>query len=521
MRVPMCLAGLIASMCFVVSAQGVVSTGLDQIGSIIAKEERLAKKVDPAVIEEAANAAEQMNTLIVQAIVGEGVANDGIITASDAMQINLFLVDRHQETYASLREKFFAIERKGSRELLLNTNAINSVFSNVYNIGLEVHDKCRMSRPDGKKGTSFKTVSYYLSELLADDLANQTLVNPDFQEITGTTGTSLDQMIDLIFIDRGLNKRIPLQDMREAALAADEMNSLILDAIFQEGLANDGNLSVADVRQINLYLVQNHRELWAELHGDDEDGEDEEESGYHYIQNDGATTRMFAANLFNSVLDGIYHLGFKTDKKNRLVNEDGNANKNFEQVAWWLGTILEDELVTGQLANNEYREVAGTTETSFDLIIPIIYEDEGLQYRVSTSDIRTGAEMANRMNKLIVEAIRETEAALDDHISADEVGQINRYLVARYAEEWKELHGDDEEDVETGFHRIQNDGAVSEAFGKNLINNVADSVYHLGFETPYDNRLVNEDGKKNASFKTIAYWFNRSLEEDYALGLLD
>ena len=510
MKVSTYLTGVITALFLVVSAQAVaaLSTGLNRIGPIIANEEYLAKKVDPAQIEEAAHAAAQMNALIVEAIVAEAVVNDGKITPADALQINRYLVYHYRNMYASLREAFSAIERKGSRIELFNTNAINTVFSSIYNLGLEAKEKCG----------GFKMVSYYLSALLAVELANKTLVNPNYQEVSGTTGTALDQMIALIFVDRGLNKYIPLQDMREAARAADALNTLILEAIFQEGLANDGKLSVADARQINLYLVENHLTIWAELHGDDEE---EKEWGYHYIQNDGATTRMFADNLFNSVLDGIYHLGFKTNKKYGLVNEDGNANKSFETVAWWLDTLREAELASGQLVNAQYQEVIGTTGTILDYIIPIIYIDEGLQYRVSMSDIRTGAATANRMNELIVEAIRETDVAHDDYISADEIGVLNRYLVEQHAQEWKELHGDDGEEYETGFHRIQNDGAVIEILGQNFVNNFADSIYHLGFETPYEYRLVNEDGNKNASFKTVAYWFNLIFHLYFKTGLLD
>lgn len=511
MRFSMGIAGILASIFLAFSANAALTnTGLDQIGVIIAGEEKLERKVSPEQIAAAADAAEQMNAWIVEAIIQEGLANDGEITAADAMQINLYLVEHYRDVYASLRDDYYAIECKGARQKLLNTNAVNYVFAYVYNLGLETYDKCRMSKPGGRKGGSFKTASYYLSELLAEDLASGALVNQSFEEFAGTTDTVLDQMIELIFVDRGLNKRIPLHDMRQAARSADAMNVLILKAIVEEGLANDGVLSAADARQMNIYLVENHLDQWAELHGDDEK---DKEWGYHYIQNDGATTRMFAENLFNSVLDGIYHLGFKTNKRCQLVNEDGRANKSFEKVAWWLNTILQEELASGQLKNDDYPEVIGDTGTALDEIIEIIKNDEGLQYRASTSDIRTGAAMANRMNELIVEAIDDLGIFTDNEIDPDEVAAINQYLVERHEMEWKELHGDDEKDYETGFHRIQNDGAVAEAFGKNLINTIADSIYHLGFKTPYDYRLVNEDGRKNASFKTVAYWLNRIMNE--------
>jgi len=127
-----------------------------------------------------------------------------------------------------------------------------------------------MSKPDGSKGGSFKIVCYYLNKLLVHELANQTLINPDFQEVAGTTDTALDALVDLIFSDRGLNNKVALDEMQDAARTADAMNKLILEAIVHEGLANDGNISIADFREINLYLVRNYAEIWIVLHGDDE-----------------------------------------------------------------------------------------------------------------------------------------------------------------------------------------------------------------------------------------------------------
>ncbi len=69
-----------------------------------------------------------------------------------------------------------------------------------------------------------------------------------------------------------------------------------------------------------------------------------EETGFHLVQNDGATTRLFGSyNAVNTVADGIYHLGFPVDG-NRLLNEDGNRNASLESVAHWLEELLADDL---------------------------------------------------------------------------------------------------------------------------------------------------------------------------------
>jgi hypothetical protein len=228
---------------------------------------------------------------------------------------------------------------------------------------------------------------------------------------------------------------------------------------------------------------------------------------------------MYADNVMNTIADGIYHLGFATNRKDRLLNEDGNANQRFEKVAWWLNSSLKKDLEEGKFVNPNYQEVQGTTGTSFDKMIPYIYNDEGLIYHVSMEDIREGARTANEMNKLIVEAIKATGIAEDDYISMDDIKAINKYLVENHASEWVELHGDDEDGEETGYHRIQNDGASGIMNNRNTINSLADGIYHLGFPTRFKDNLENEDGNKNVSFSNVAYWLNKSLKKDILGGV--
>ena len=48
---------------------------------------------------------------------------------------------------------------------------------------------------------------------------------------------------------------------------------------------------------------------------------------------------------------------------------------------------------------------------------------------------------------------------------------------------------------------------------------MADGIYHLGFEMRWG-RLLNEDGKTNASILDVASWLDRLLAEDLAKGTL-
>jgi hypothetical protein len=340
-----------------------------------------------------------------------------------------------------------------------------------------------------------KNSKFILSVTTASLLLSSTL--------SAETGTGLDKIIEIIDTDSTLNSRVTGDAIEEAIYSADRMNSIILEAIFENGLANDKEISTSDAREINNFIYTNYSEEWKTLHGDDEDGV---ESGFHLVQNNGARTKLFGKNAINRVADSIYHLGFETHRKNRLLNEDDNKNASFKKVANWLNSLLIDDLES--LSNSSVVEVTGSTNTGLDDIIEIIYTDVGLQKRVSTGDIREGAKSADEMNKILLEAIYATGVTNDGEIVADEIRELNSYLSTNYATEWAELHGDDEVGEETGFHLVQNDGAKRKLFGKNAINKIADGIYHLGFETQFKNRLSNEDGNKNASFKKVASWLN-------------
>ena len=489
---------------------------LDQISEIINNDRKLNYKVASDIVLDAKEAALRMNEILKEAIFSKALTNDSKITASDAREINNYIVEKYADEWKTLKDRYSKIEKYGEIKAL-NKNAINKVWGRIYNIGFERYDRKYLANKDAKRSISFPYVAYLLDEVVDKD----SLKNSDFKEVVGTTNTSLDKIVGVILNDRGLNNSKntdnTTSDLRAGAYYADKMNHLLIEGIKATGIANDGHFTPADIRTLNNYLVENYEQEWATLHGDDED---DEESGYHRVQNDGATTRMFGENVINTIADGIYHLGYKTDLKNRLVNEDGNANQTFEDVAWWLEISLKEDIKAGKFANPDFKEVVGETGTSLDKIIPIIYNEEGLLRKVSMDDIREAARCANEMNKLLVEAIKETGVAEDRYISTDDVKTINKYLVANHATEWAELHGDDEDDEETGFHRIQNDGAVSYIEGKNLINTVADGIYHLGYETKYTNNLVNEDGNKNVTFYSVSFWLNKYLKDDLQNGKL-
>jgi len=282
-----------------------------------------------------------------------------------------------------------------------------------------------------------------------------------FKRIAGTslsqTDTGLDQLVDTMSTDLGLSGRVSSRDLTEGNQAANAMNAIIVAAVNATGVAENGVFSAADVRTLNAYIRANHLDEWTALHGDDEGNG--EETGFHLIQNDGATENYRGDNLTNTVADGIYHLGFKIQGGN-LLNEDGNANASVQQVAEWLTQFYTDR---------------STSQTGLDRMTDMIMADKGLDNRISDSEIAQGTDAANSMNVIIDKAIRATGATEDGAITVDDVRAINAYIRSNHLDEWIASHGDDENGEETGFHLVQNDGANTRMFGKNFVNTVADA----------------------------------------------
>jgi len=308
------------------------------------------------------------------------------------------------------------------------------------------------------------------------------------QGTQGTTQTGLDQLVDIVDTDFGLAGRISDADIQWGGEFADKMNAIIVEAVNQTGVAREGQFSTDAVRTINAHIRENYQEEWKILHGDDE--KCREETGFHLVQNDGATSYFRGKNLVNTVADGIYHLGFEI-QGGRILNEDGNANASLEQLAQWLTVFYTDR---------------STTQTGLDRMTDMILADKNLAKKIPESDIHQGADAANRMNEILAEALDQVLAPGDTGITISHIRAMNTYIRDNYLDEWTGLHGDDEKNgEETGFHLVQNDGAGTRMFKKNFVNTISDGVYHLGFEIQGD-YILNEDGDKNASLSDLADW---------------
>ena len=504
-------------------------TGLDRLLDAILDDPGLQDRIPTSEIRAGAQAAAELNQMILTIIKDEGLANDGRITASDVYRINAVIradddlfrrfVALHGDDEGGEETGFHLVQNDGGRTTLFASNAINTVADGLYHIGFAT-DQGRLLNEDGDKNASVQTVAGWLDSLLRADLDAGTLANPAVTvPPAGASGTGLDRIVQIIADDPALERRIDIADISGGIDAANTLNALLLDGIRATGAANDGVIQTADMRDVNAWLRADavRYATFLAAHGDDEDGT---ETGFHLVQNDGAVSRLFGENAVNTVADGIYHFGFDISR-GRFLNEDGAKNQSVEDVAAWVNELLSDADMAGLANAAVTTHVAGSSGTGLDRLVDIIMGDPGLNDDIATSEIVAGAQAADALNALIRDGLIAVGAAQDGAISAADITAVNGWIRADAARlaRFTELHGDDEDGVETGFHLVQNDGADTVLFGRNAINSVADSIYHIGFEIS-KGHFLNEDGARNASVESVARWLNTLLAEDIESGAL-
>lgn len=150
-----------------------------------------------------------------------------------------------------------------------------------------------------------------------------------------------------------------------------------------------------------------------------------------------------------------------------------------------------------------------TNGLSLETIAELVEAEPGLIANVVPQDIQGGADAARLMNAVITQAIAATGVNLDGKLSPEDLYILSAYIRADpvlYAQ-FLEGHGDDEGNLETGFHLVQGDGGALIFKGRDFIDTVADAIYHVGFAIE-DGRFENEDGNANEKVTDVAGWMN-------------
>ena len=474
-------------------------TGLDQVLGWVARDPGLAGANEASSIRAGLTAADGLNALVVEGLRAIGAWSKDVLTAADIVALNAWVRDpaypKRFELFIALHGDdengeetgFHHIQNDGGNRLFDGRTLIDTVLDGIYHFGFPISaDGTRLTNEDGNNNALLTDVARWLTSLKVD---------------LATTNSALDRIVETIVGDPGLQAMIPWADIRGGATAANQLDGLILEGIAALTLAGAADadatrLSADEVRWINGWIRSDATRLarFIEWHGDDENGS---ETGFHLVQNDGASTKLFGQNAVNTIYDGIYHIGFTINADGRFQNEDGDANALVSDVAEWISYYYGDFSTTG---------------SGLDRMVDWIQLDPGLSHWTAAADINNGLTAANSLNQLFLEAVKATGVNLDGWISRFDLREINRWVRANRYDDFVLQHGDDEDGIETGFHLIQNDGATTRFFGQNLVNTVADGIYHYGFEIQGEN-FLNEDGNNNQSLSDVSGWLNYFLSD--------
>ncbi len=145
-------------------------------------------------------------------------------------------------------------------------------------------------------------------------------------------------------------------------------------------------------------------------------------------------------------------------------------------------------------------------------IITVLKSDPGLKANVSAEDMDKGIISSRMLNELLATIIDKKNFNADKVITPEELMKISDLIQGDPAlySLFDKSHGDDESELEYGFHYLQHDGALLTFQGRNAVNTVIDGIYHYGYMYS-DGRFVNEDGNANETAADLAGWLNYFL----------
>ena len=481
---------------YLAAPTGSTGTGLDQLIAWDAIDGGLAGANEASALDEGIRAADGLNQLLIQGLQATGSLAKEVLSVADIVSLNAWVrsnatrlarfIELHGDDEGGVATGFHQIQGNGGHRLFDGRTLIDTVQDGIYHFGFPLSaDGTRFTNEDGANNALLTDVARWLTALKTD---------------LTSTNTGLDRIVETIVADPGLAAHNTWPQIKGGALAADGLNNLIvggINALNQAGAADADptRLSEAEVLWINGWIRADSTRFttFVTLHGDDENGV---ETGYHLVQNDHGNTTLFAQNAIDTIFDGIYHIGFDITVDGRFVNEDGNANAKVSDVAEWITYYYGDPSTTG---------------TGFDRLTDWMRLDPGLALWTSAMDINDGLAAADRLLHLYVDAIAAMGVNSDGWITRNDLRLINSWIRDNRYAEFVEDHGDDEGDgTETGFHKIQNDGGSTQFFDRNLINTVADGMFHVGFEIEGE-VFVNEDGDRNQSLSDVSSWVNYFL----------
>lgn len=161
-----------------VGSSAPTGTGLDRIVDLIKVDRPLSWHIERDEILEGAEAAAQLNRMLVDGVEARGLMRDGKITANEIGSLGEWVrsnSDRH-ETFLFLHgdspernnDGYQAVVNKGAGAKMFNLNAVNTVFDGIYDFGFTTSGGDIKDDTDGKT-TPLVDVAQWMTVLLSED----------------------------------------------------------------------------------------------------------------------------------------------------------------------------------------------------------------------------------------------------------------------------------------------------------------------------------------------------------------
>ena len=511
-------------------------TGLDELVEIIETDYGLQRRLPQSEIDAGAQAANDLNRLILRGTEALGLVNDGAINSADLRALGEWVqsdsgrYSYFTSLYGTNRNGnetgFQLVEQDNGLVRLFGASAIDEIMNSIYSFGFGSVNG-QLIDNEGKPYRSLELTAGWLDQLLTDT-DKVSLYNPNtLIDFEGTTGTGLDRLVDVVNEDVGLAYNLSSTDIAEGARAVDSLNRLFLTGIEELGLANDLEIDFSDVRALDEWVqASTYRSSRVdELRGSSEDGS---ESGYQLIAYEGARTGYIGiddgihphvGHVVNHVFRGLFQVGNGIEGT-QLLNEDGVRDNSVAMVAAWLDQLLTDGDMRSLENTNIDTDIdtdidtVGTTGTGLDRLVDVINADPGILRNISSPDIAKAARAADKLNHLILDGISVLGLADDLRFDGSDLRELSDWVVSFEGRQqnFEFQYGTSNSGAETGFQLVEGDGGSSRLFGEAAINEVADGIYSFGFGT-IRGQLLDVDGDPYRSLDLTASWVERLLTD--------
>lgn len=366
------------------------------------------------------------------------------------------------------------------------------------------------------------------------------------------TGSSLDNFVEVINSDAGLEQNVTPENLVAGSEAVETLNAILVEAIQATGVANLGDITYAGLKEVLSYIQTNHYDEWMRAYGSETWGKTGKrrntkwfvisgsETGFHTVNNNGADSELmtvastiyalFEANdqtRLDSVKKGGHKRKIQAEITRRRINALNTLNSYLtseDKVALKSTADVDngDNTPGNFTSNTDFYQTLELTGTGLDIVIDKLRTDEGLYRRITASMMNEGMDGANKLNHLLVEAIKATGAADDGAFIPGSLIDIDAYIRDNRFDYMQKIHGSEKKNtgwhavVDTGSRATWTDGAtVDTSKGEAFIDTRMDSLYHFGFGFR-KNRIMNEAGTPlgNVHIRTLTQWMNEMLSEE-------